>query len=719
MIDLRFNRSVRPLKLYSLMHRRPIMRMRLFQFALLVVLVTPRLTADYKDAIGFTRLLQECNGELPNGAGIAVAQTESTQNDKWAPEPKGELSEENFTYNPSAHGGYSSHAYEVGRYLYGANSMTPGVDDVFAFRTSTWNGSMSFARNLEPSNPPWRVENHSWGGSVGFVSGDLQILARLDYRILHYDLVAVAGVDNNTGPMRPMVSNSYNSISVGVSSGNHNRGGTNLYTPGRMKPELVAPLPYTSYATPVVASAATLLLAAAEQDAALADGARAPVIKALLLAGATKEAFPNWSNSPTRPLDEVYGAGNLNIYNSFSALKSGKHIPGEHDASRDSGWDWNITAAPDSGRYYPFTSSAAAEGDFSATLAWNAVPSPETEWWNGSWAYQVARLSLRLWKLDEQGEPQITIAESISPIDNIQHIYLPDLAPGNYALEVSGETADVPYGLAWRSPPAPSTGAPPAITAAPAPTAAPVMHSVSFTVESEGSGLVYQWEKDSVPLSNNDRITGATGPTLVISSLAPEDEGVYSVSVSNPFGSVESDSAPLEILPYAPPLQWARVAGGIANIAAAELLVDVVGSDGGPVSVETLPAVSNNGIELEFDEGRIVYRSPADYAAADSFTFSAIDGRNRQTQCTVEIQVLDVSMNVAPTVNALERIAQSDDLRLSFSGIPGAVYRVEASSDLVAWEVIGTAVDSLEGLYEYQEADAFQLPQRFYRLVRE
>ena len=46
-------------------------------------------------------------------------------------------------------------------------------------------------------------------------------------------------------------------------------------------------------------------------------------VKALLLNGAVKPA--DWTNNPPSPLDPRYGAGVLNVFNSYEQLAGGKH----------------------------------------------------------------------------------------------------------------------------------------------------------------------------------------------------------------------------------------------------------------------------------------------------------------------------------------------------------------------------------------------------------
>jgi hypothetical protein len=41
------------------------------------------------------------------------------------------------------------------------------------------------------------------------------------------------------------------------------------------------------------------------------------------------------------------------------------------------------------------------------------------------------------------------VTESISSVDNVEHLFLRNLPPGDYALEVSAGTNNVTYGIAW------------------------------------------------------------------------------------------------------------------------------------------------------------------------------------------------------------------------------------------------------------------------------
>lgn len=145
---------------------------------------------------------------------------------------------------------------------------------------------------------------------------------------------------------------SYNSLVVGLSNGNHSRGQTTNGVAGRTKPDIVAPrsLGATSFATPVVSSTAALLHSAANSFGY--NDARSPeAMKAIIMAGADKTAVPTWSNTRTRPLDSVYGAGQVDVYNSYRILEAGQFDGSASFTISDSGlkgWDYGeINASQD------------------------------------------------------------------------------------------------------------------------------------------------------------------------------------------------------------------------------------------------------------------------------------------------------------------------------------------------------------------------------------
>jgi hypothetical protein len=79
--------------------------------------------------------------------------------------------------------------------------------------------------------------------------------------------------------------------------------------------------------------------------------------------------------------------------------------------------------------------------------------------------------------------------------------------------------------------------------------------AATFTVSAGGNFLTYQWRKNGLNLANGGNISGATTPSLSLTSLAPGDSGTYTVGVTNSAGSVTSAPAILTVISTNPPGQ--------------------------------------------------------------------------------------------------------------------------------------------------------------------
>jgi hypothetical protein len=103
--------------------------------------------------------------------------------------------------------------------------------------------------------------------------------------------------------------------------------------------------------------------------------------------------------------------------------------------------------------------------------------------------------------------------------------------------------------------------------------------AVSFSVATAGTPPVYQWLKDSAPISQ------ATNPTLLLPSVTLTDSGLYNVVVSNIYGSLPSATANLTVFP--PPLiqsiavsndtaaiTWSSIPGAMYTLQSNNTLLD-------------------------------------------------------------------------------------------------------------------------------------------------
>jgi rhamnogalacturonyl hydrolase YesR len=72
---------------------------------------------------------------------------------------------------------------------------------------------------------------------------------------------------------------------------------------------------------------------------------------------------------------------------------------------------------------------------------------------------------------------------------------------------------------------------------------------VTFSAAATGNPVpTYQWQKDSVNLTNSSRVAGATTTTLTLTNVQVADAGSYTVVVTNLAGSATSTGATLNVL---------------------------------------------------------------------------------------------------------------------------------------------------------------------------
>jgi len=414
---------------------------------------------DWKDDIGYTRLVHALGDNTPNGAGVLLSQVEAPSTGG-AYFPNTTFTDFGADTDPLAtavnfidgsggqSAGISNHASNQALSIYGNGaSIAPAANQVTIFEANDYlNNVLHAPTGGDPEAQNFRVQSHAWVGSLN-ESFDVSALQRFDYVIDTYEMTAVVGLGNTSSPLPNLLSQSFNAIAVGRSDGVHSTGDTTLmqYHPGRTKPDLVVPRATTSAATSSTSSAAALL----HEVVAGTDAANSETMKAILLAGATKDEFTSWSRTTAKPLDATYGAGELNVYNSYLMTLGGQSAGSISTPTTPVGaygWDYR-TVKPIADVQYQFEiPDGSTAQELSILLAWNyditdIRSSPNIFSPIGS----LANLDLQL--LDSTGA---LVDQSTSTVDNVEHIYLTDLAAGTYTLKVSTD-ATRDFGLAWRT----------------------------------------------------------------------------------------------------------------------------------------------------------------------------------------------------------------------------------------------------------------------------
>ncbi len=415
-------------------------------FLALVLLGQMAARASSLDIVGVT-LLREVTTNL-NGAGIRVAQPEASSlfppDFEINPDAVGQPTNL-FTYYsmwgtatnyPNSVGTNSSHADSVAANFYGrSGGVATNVAHVDNYDADYFYDFVVTTTSPENTNDSVVNQSFTWGTLNKIVDANYDNYAAL------YNTLFVSAADNGGGVHTPATC--YNGIGVGAYGGSSSIGPTE--DNGRSKPDITAPASYTSFSSPYVAGAAAVLLQAGLRGDGGSDTnsiADIRTMKALLLNGAVKPA--NWTNGAASPLDARYGAGVLNIFNSYKQLTGGKHgyivstsviTNSPHPPTTDtgtvsvlSGWDFNTntssTTSDGVNHYYFDVTNGVSNAAFTATatLVWNRQLN-ETN---------INNLDLFLYNAANSN----LVAVCTSAVDNVQHLFVPELPQGRYDLQV-------------------------------------------------------------------------------------------------------------------------------------------------------------------------------------------------------------------------------------------------------------------------------------------
>lgn len=455
--------------------------------------------AAYVDDVGYAVLQTELGATPPDGTGLTVMLVEAFNNEDppaWAPNP-GSRSITDGEGGPPVMPPYSGHATSSANKFFGNISTTPGIGvppspSVAAYEAGDWmlSGFLKTGQiNALPGVSASSVANHSFIASLGGDEGNLAVLRRVDWLVETDNFVQVVGFTGNNN--NPLLGSAFNVIAVNKTGAPTTNGsapvpGDAAYNLDRTRPDLVAPEKSPSGAVPRVASAAALLIHTARLDPTLSNGSTSnrngdpilsaelpEVIKAALMAGAdraTNNTHPaedpidivgyrvNPLDRTDNGLDRRYGAGQLNVYNSYHVIASGEQDSDEDNGgviSGDSGFDYDpsfggASSSNTTGTYYFSTAERVVE--FAASLAWNV----EIDSGGRPRFYRPAilhNLDLFLYDVSDAAN-WVLLSQSASAVDNTENIRELLAANTNYALQVraaAGQSQfEWDYAVAWR-----------------------------------------------------------------------------------------------------------------------------------------------------------------------------------------------------------------------------------------------------------------------------
>jgi hypothetical protein len=455
--------------------------------------------AAYKDDVGYTALQAELGPATPNGAGVLVTQVEAavmvSEQWTWMPDPAEFLGKIITDETGAPDSLYSSHATGVAHSFFGnPTSTSPGIDTISAYHADVWMGSdflWATQSKILPASSTSRIANHSWIADVDSANAD--VLKRLDWVIETDDMLHVAALNNGGGASSfPLLASAFNVIAIGRSDGAHQTGSVAIdttYAAGRTRPDLVVPAGSTSAAAPRLSSLTALLVQTGNADTSLStdpggtsftnragvlirNAERVEVIKAALMAGADRVTRNSTStnlalyrgsaaNRAANGLDTRYGAGQVNIRNSYRIIAAGEQNSTEDGgaasgtANRGFDYDGAFGGGPNTNNSvgtYPLPVSATPQL-LTASLVWNLDiyaglgSGPNRDDFIFTPYFHHLELSVV-----DVANPTVKIVTSQSAADNTQNLWMVIPANAQYALRAArvGEIFKHDYAVAWQ-----------------------------------------------------------------------------------------------------------------------------------------------------------------------------------------------------------------------------------------------------------------------------
>jgi hypothetical protein len=404
------------------------------------------------------------DGNQPTGLNVQVGHVEAdTASGHYGPDPDHEeFIGKIFTFR-SGTTGISNHATNVGKRMYGSGNagIAPDVNLIEVYSAEGWatNDFLRVGTGSNPSSPPGNVElfNNSWIASFGSNTIDSQALRRADWSIDTHNVMLLNGVPNNGGDSLPLMSYGFNCVSVGLSDGTHISGvvPNGFDQTGMQVPLIVATQGSSSNATGVVSAITALLVETRETHPNTESNFFATfseTMKAVLLTGGNHQI--GWTNNPissganrgrtSQPIDDVFGVGIANIDRSHRVLTGGQFasstVLSGLEIAPTAGWD-TAASSNNQSRYIRFNVSSPAD-EVSIVLTWHQKAN------TGFGSYSLADLDLELLRYNN-GKPTSLVGDSglsvyesgnvvsESEIDTVEHLYLRNLASGDYVLKIS------------------------------------------------------------------------------------------------------------------------------------------------------------------------------------------------------------------------------------------------------------------------------------------
>ena len=245
-----------------------------------------------------------------------------------------------------------------------------------------------------------------------------------------------------------------------------------------------------------------------------------------------------------------------------------------------------------------------------------------------------------------------------------------------------------------------TTSARPRITTSPFSLETNAGGNVAFTVTATGTALAYQWYVGGVS------IPGATGTSLLLTNVQPEQAGDYYVRITNAAGNVTSDVAALTV--NAPPVITTQPQSQTAGPGQTATF-SVAASGTGLLSYQW----RHNGTNLQGANSPTLTLNYLQAHHAGNYTVLVTNFVGATTSSVATLTVT----NPAPSLSVAGGGGMTPQGFVFQTALPpGVTYVVFASTNMVHWSPILTNV-AAGSMTTVTDTEAVNFPSRFYKIM--
>jgi hypothetical protein len=152
--------------------------------------------------------------------------------------------------------------------------------------------------------------------------------------------------------------------------------------------------------------------------------------------------------------------------------------------------------------------------------------------------------------------------------------------------------------------------------------------------------------------------------------------------------------------------------GETIQIPFGQVLTNVYDADGNVLTITDCSEVSADGGRVSMNSTTFTYIPPAGLTGQDRFAYVVEDGRGGDC---VGVVIINFMRRNVLSLNAGN--VATTGAELTMAGVPGQVYQIQASTNLVNWITLNTLTADSTGMIQILDAAAKDYPTRFYRAI--